>query len=178
MNIKNLLTILIIAIVIIACSDDNNKIISSSKDRNELPENSLVGEWYEVSSTDSKGIKVIFAETSFTAYQYLKDYNHSVLGILNDTNFYYNNIEYSVLSDDELFDYEINYFKKHYYWYFDNAKDWLQINDPEITLVQAGGRHLSNFIFVNDTLIINNFILTTAAVAYPCNYELIKLLRR
>ena len=44
--------------------------------------NPLVGEWYEVGSTENLGTKVTFTDTHISAFNYAKDYGDS---LLNDT---------------------------------------------------------------------------------------------
>jgi hypothetical protein len=69
--------------------------VSSCKNDGNEPEpriNPLVGTWYEVNSTDSIGVKVIFTDTHVTAFGYRTSYPNTIV---------YDN-PYIFVSDDEI----------------------------------------------------------------------------
>jgi len=72
--------------------------------KDHLQENqSLVGTWYEVGSTENQGMKVIFTKNTVTAFRYLKDYKNPYLdSLFNDTLKFYDNAEYTIISEDTL----------------------------------------------------------------------------
>ena len=66
-------------------------------------ENSLIGEWYEVSSTENLGTKVIFTEKTVTAFGYAKDYKIPDLDtVINGITKFYDNANYTIISEDVM----------------------------------------------------------------------------
>ena len=95
-NMKNKKIILRVAMLLclfgfaIACKDDN---VNPSKPK---PSNPLVGEWYTFQSTDNNGIKVIFTDSTVTAFEYIV--NHPVWGTEDDVK-WFDNIPYIFEND-------------------------------------------------------------------------------
>ena len=133
-----------------ACKEED---VLSNNHNTFQGDNPLIGEWYEVGSTDAKGTKVIFTETNVTAFHYAYNYVH--------------------------FGSVYNYEEK---WY-DNAKylfnnDTLEVLDLPICGVQAGFLKTSITFHSKDTLTIERFVPTDAAIGFPYNFTFIKLYRR
>ena len=148
-TLKQKILILTLAIVITACSDDG-KIISSTKDGEELKEeNPLIGEWYEftIGGIFNSNRTVIFAKTHLTSFS-----------VQYPEWLQYKNIEYNILSDDTI---QFNGLPVSFFPY----------DHP------SGGEHKTKFIIVNDTLTIEHFTFGAIAVPYPDNFAPIYLIR-
>ena len=128
--------------------------VSSCKDDGSEPKekNPLVGEWYEVGSTDAKGLKVVFTETNVTAFYYANDYVDYKGSVWNYEEKFYDGVKY-LLNNDTLEMFE------HYFAYNVN--------------------HLKTKIIFhsNDTLFIEVFLPTDADVPFPHNYTSIYLVK-
>ena len=152
---KVICVVLATAIVVTAYGDDggsNDNDLSPPFD----PNYSLKGTWYEVGSTDAKGIKVIFTETNVTMFDY-GNYLYPGIFFNDDTTIWYDNLLYSILSDDTLQIYDFP----------------MILNENHIIKI-----HKTPFVFENDTLSIEYFLDSFFSAIYPWCLSPITLIRR
>ena len=129
-----------------------NKIIDASnkKDDDTLKSNSLVGEWYEVGSTENKGVKVIFTENTVTAFHYA--YNYEFGGtVYNYNEKWYDGTKYSL----------------------DNTT--LKVLEPPINSMPTDLLKTNVTFYYKDTLFIEHFVPNDATAPFPFNFNSIKL---
>jgi len=102
--LKQIILITIVTICFVGINSCSDKNVNNTKDGNTLQEekeNSLVGEWYEVNSTETEGTKVVFTKTNMSIYGFRVTDNTHI-----DTLMYAKELGYKILSDNELeFDY-------------------------------------------------------------------------
>ena len=114
------------------------------------PKNPLVGEWYEVGSTENSGRKVVFTETHMSAYSYSNNDNYK------ESVFHWYNVKYDILPNNEIKLYD----------------------SPESIFPFTFSTHITNYAFNSDTLFVEHFIPTLEMVPYPDCVELINLIKR
>jgi len=151
-TLKQIISILTLAIVITACNDNGN----SSNENNDTtqpfdPNYPLVGTWYEIGSTESKGIKVLFTETNVVAFYYAYNYVYKD-SVWNFEEKFYNNVKY-LLNNDTLEMYE------HCFAY--------EVYNLKTKII----------FYSNDTLFIEFFKPSDMQPAFPYNYFEITLYR-
>ena len=145
-NLKLTAIFATIAIFILAaCSDNNTKPIYEAY---EPIASSFYGIWYEVGSTDARGIKVVFTFTNVTATHYDDVYGNTV---------FYDNAKY--------------------YAVFNEVFSEIQLSDLPDNGWSFEGKHTTKFAFNNDTLFIERFIPNDATIPYPANLNCIYLVR-
>ena len=94
---------LLVVFTAAGCKDDAIKPKEEPIFNGQILKEKLLGEWYKVGSTNSKGIKVIFTETNVTAFRYTKNYKNPDLDTLfNDTFMFYDNAEFNIISYDTM----------------------------------------------------------------------------
>jgi len=140
---------------------------------------SLVGIWYEVGSTENKGIKVTFTETHCIPLSYWKDYVYPTapeLGVFNDTLHFFCHLDTALaygINLDTVLTYEI--LSDSVIQFMMSLEDYRIFSWPVYL-----GEHSTSFFLNGDVLIMEHFRLVhsgTGMQEYPEHFQPIKLIK-